>query len=154
MNEPTVWCARMVVVPKKDGCLRRTVEFQQLNAHCLREPNHGSSPFHTARGIPPNTWKSVFDAVDGHHSVELDPESSKLTTFIRKWGHYRYLRFLQGHTSAGDAFNGRVQSILSNIQRLVRVVDDICLYDDTIEGSFWHAWELLETCAKNGIVLN
>ena len=154
LNEPTTWCARMVVVRKKDGRPRRTVDFQQLNAHCLREPNHGNSPFHTARGIPPNTYKSVFDAVDGYHSVELDPESSKLTTFITPWGRYRYLRFPQGHASAGDAFNGRVQSILSHIQRIVRVVDDICLFDNTIEGAFWHAWELLETCAKNGIVIN
>ena len=115
MNEPTVWCARMVVVRKKDGSPRRTVDFQQLNAQCLREPNHGESPFHTARRIPSKTWKSVLDAVDGYHSIELDSESSKLTTFITPWGRYRYLRFPQGHCSAGDAFNGRVQHILSTV---------------------------------------
>ena len=153
-NEPTEWCARMVVVSKKDGRPRRTVDYQQLNAQCMREQNHGESPFHTARRIPPNTWKSVFDAVDGYHAVELDSNSSKLTTFITPWGRYRYLRFPQGHCSAGDAFNGRVQQILSCVPRLVRIVDDMCLYDDTIEGAFWHAWDLLETCAKNGIVLN
>ena len=156
MNEPTIWCARMVVVAKKDGRPRRTVDFQQLNAQCLREPNHGESPFHTARRVPPGTWKSVLDAVDGYHSVELDEESSKLTTFITPWGRYRYLRFPQGHCSAGDAFNGRVQEILSksNVRRLVRIVDDMCIFDDTIEGAFWHAWELLEVCARNGIVIN
>lgn len=154
LNEPTIWCARMVVVPKKDGRPRRTVDFQQLNSCCIREPNHGKSPFHTARSVPANTWKSIFDAVDGYHSVELDSESSKLTTFITPWGRYRYLRFPQGHHSAGDAFNGRVQRILSHIQRLVRVVDDICIFDNSIEGAFWHAWELLETCARHGIVIN
>ena len=153
-NEPTEWCARMVIVSKRDGRPRRTVDYQQLNAQCLREPNHGESPFHTAHRIPSNTWKSVFDAVNGYHAVELDEESSKLTTFITPWGRYRYLRFPQGHCSAGDAFNGRVQQILSKIPRLVRVVDDMCLFDDTIEGAFWHAWDLLETCVKNGIVLN
>ena len=153
-NEPTTWCARMVVVPKKDGRPRRTVDYQRLNSQCIREPNHGESPFHTARRIPPQTWKSVLDAVDGYHSVELDQESSKLTTFITPWGRYRYLRFPQGHVSAGDAFNGRVQEILSNIPRLVRVVDDMCIYDSTIEEAFWHAWNLVETCAKSGVVLN
>ena len=153
-NEPTTWCARMVVVKKRDGRPRRTVDYQNLNAQCLREPFHSQSPFHTARRIPQNTWKSVMDAVDGYHSVEIDNESSKLTTFITPWGRYRYLRFPQGHCNAGDAFNGRVQEILSKIPRLVRLVDDICLYDDTIEGAFWHAWDLLETCARHGIVLN
>jgi hypothetical protein len=153
-NEPTTWCARMVVVPKRDGRPRRTVDYQRLNTQCIREPNHGESPFHTARRIPPQTYKSVFDAVDGYHSVELDHDSSLLTTFITPWGRYRYLRFPQGHVSAGDAFNGRVQEILSDIPRLVRVVDDMCIFDDTIEGAFWHAWNLLETCARNGVVLN
>ena len=37
---------------------------------------------------------------------------------------------------------------------MVRLVDDIGLYDATIEGAFWHAWDLLDTCARNGIVIN
>ena len=153
-NEPTVWCARMVVVQKKDGRPRRTVDFQQLNSQCLREPNVGESPFHTARRVPQDKWKTTFDAVDGYHSVELDEESSKLTTFITPWGRYRYLRFPQGHCSAGDAFNGRVQHIMSGIPRLVRIVDDMCVYDDTIEDAFWHTWQVLSVCANNGIIIN
>ena len=97
---------------------------------------------------------SVFDAVDGYHSVQLDEVSSKLTTFITPWGRYRYLRFPQGHCSAGDAFNGRVQEVLSQIPRMVRIVDDMCIYDTTIEQAFWHAWDLLTTCANHGIVIN
>ena len=104
--------------------------------------------------MPQNTWKSVLDAVDGYHSVELDEESSKLTTFVTPWGRYRYLRFPQGHKSAGDAFNGRVQLILKDIPRLVRIVDDMCIYDTSIEKAFWHAWDVLTTCANNGIVIN
>ena len=153
-NEPTNWCSRMVIVKKKDGSPRRTVDYQKLNAQCVREPVYSASPFHTARQIPQNTWKSVFDAVDGYHSVKIDETSSKLTTFITPWGRYRYLRFPQGHCAAGDAFNGRVQQILCHIPRLVRIVDDMCIYDNSIEGMFWHAWVLLETCARNGIVLN
>ena len=153
-NEATQWCARMVVVKKRDGRPRRTVDFQDLNKQCLREPNHGTSPFHTARQVPQDTWKSVFDAVDGYHSVKIDEASSKLTTFITPWGRYRYLRFPQGHCSAGDAFNGRVQEILAHIPRLVRIVDDMCIYDRTIEEAFWHSWDLLTTCAEHGIVIN
>ena len=153
-NEPTVWCSRMVVVKKKDGRPRRTVDFQRLNAECMREPNHQESPFNTARKVPQNTWKTVVDAVDGYHSVAIDEESSKLTTFITPWGRYRYLRFPQGHCAAGDAFNGRIQLILSDVPRMVRIVDDICLYDSTIEESFWHTWNLLMLCAHHGIVLN
>ena len=30
----------------------------------------------------------------------------------------------------------------------------MCIYDQSIEAAFWHAWELLTTCAHHGIVLN
>ena len=43
-GEPTQWCARMVVVPKKDGRPRRTVDYQRLNQACRRETHHMRAP--------------------------------------------------------------------------------------------------------------
>ena len=43
---------------------------------------------------------------------------------------------------------------MAQIPRMVRIVDDMCVFDQSIEEAFWHAWDVLETCAKNGIVLN
>ncbi|XP_064106806.1 uncharacterized protein K02A2.6-like [Macrobrachium nipponense] len=36
VGDATEWCARMVVVAKKTGQPRCTVDFQRINAHCLR----------------------------------------------------------------------------------------------------------------------
>ena len=52
---PTKWCARMVVVPKKDGTPRRTVDLQHLNIATYRETHHVASPFDQASVIPPHT---------------------------------------------------------------------------------------------------
>ena len=46
IGTPTEWCSPMVITPKKDGRPRRTVDLQQLNSQCLREPttvNHPSN---------------------------------------------------------------------------------------------------------------
>lgn len=40
VGEPTKWCARMVVVAKKYGQPRRTLDYQKLNAAC-RRASHG-----------------------------------------------------------------------------------------------------------------
>ena len=37
MGVPTTWQSRMVVVAKKSGKPRRTVDLSPLNKHCLRE---------------------------------------------------------------------------------------------------------------------
>ena len=72
----------MVVAAKKDGRPRRTVDLQKLNSQCLRETHHCQSPFRLACLVPPHIKKTVVDATDGYHAIELDEESKPLTTFI------------------------------------------------------------------------
>lgn len=154
LGVPTEWCATMVVVPKKNGLPRRAVNYQGLNAHSLRETHHCPPPFRLARQIPSKTKKSVLDAVDGYHSVPLDEASQPLTTFITPWGRYMYTRVPQGWTGAGDTYTKRYDSIIADVPRKVKVVDDTCLWDDTIEGCFYHTWDYIALCAENGVVFN
>ena len=53
-----------------------------------------------------------------------------------------------------DAYTRRFDEILSNLPRKVKVVDDCLLYDDDIESSFYHAFDFLLLCAKNGVTIN
>ena len=64
----------MVVTSKKDGTPRKAIDIQHLNAKYLRETHHTQSPFQAASSIPPNTWKTILDAVDGYHAIILDRE--------------------------------------------------------------------------------
>ena len=154
VGSPVSWCSKMLVTPKKNGKPRRVVDFQKLNAQCLRETHHCPSPFRAASQVPAGTLKTVFDAVDGYHSIPLDEASQPLTTFITEWGRYNYLRLPQGYLAAGDAYTRRFDEILSPLPRKTKVVDDCLLYDYTIEQSFWHAWDFLELCTKHGITVN
>ena len=93
---PTDWCSTMVITTKKDGQPRHTIDYLYLNLQCKQETHHTASPFQLAMQVPPNTKKTVLDAVDGYHSVILDEESQPLTTFITDWGGFMYLRMPQG----------------------------------------------------------
>ena len=84
MGVPTTWQSRMVVVAKKSGKPRRTVDLSPLNKHCLRETQ--------VSGVEPGTFKSVLDAWNSYHAVELEEESRNLTSFINPFGRYRYRR--------------------------------------------------------------
>ena len=138
MREPVGWCTRMVVVKKKDGSPRITADYQQLNKSCLRETHPNEYPLSIVSNIPIHAYKTVADAYQGYHQVELDEPSSNLTTFIIELGRYRYRRSPQGLCSSGDAYTSRFSEILLDIPRLHRVVDDTLLYDTTIEDSFIH----------------
>ncbi|XP_068231981.1 uncharacterized protein [Palaemon carinicauda] len=46
-----------------------------------------------------------------------------------------------GHRSTGDAYTRLFDNVIQDI------------YDDSIEGTFWHAYDSFETCAAKGITL-
>ncbi|XP_063888612.1 uncharacterized protein K02A2.6-like [Scylla paramamosain] len=152
-GEPTEWCARMVVVAKKSGQARRTVDYQRLNAACRRETHHTPAPFDMVSSVPKHCFKTVADAYWGYHQVRLDEESRSLTTFITPWGRFRYLRTPMGHCSTGDAYTKRFDDAIQGIVRKHKCIDDTLLYDSNIEDAFWHTYEFLATCAAKGITL-
>ena len=52
INTSTTWCARMVVVAKHDGSLRRTVDFRALNSASQRQTHHTKSPLTLVSEVP------------------------------------------------------------------------------------------------------
>ena len=94
VNTPVVWCAPMVFSPNQNGTPRRTIDYQRLNSQCLRQTHYTHTPFNLASQIPPNMKKTVIDAVDGFHSVELAEESRSHLIFITEWGRFMPLRMV------------------------------------------------------------
>ena len=153
-GEPVCWCHRMVVTRKHNGKPRRTVDLSPLNKYCRRETYAAESPFHLARRVPPNVWKTVCDAWNGFHSVPLRESDRHLTTFITPFGRFRYTRAPQGFLSSGDGYNRRFAAILEGFQQMERCIDDTIFYDDTLEGHWWRTIDFLIRVRSSGIVLN
>ena len=153
-GEPETWCHRCVLTRKHDGSPRRTVDLSPLNRYCRRETHAVESPFHLARRVPPNTWKSVTDAWNGYHQVPLRESDRHLTTFITQFGRWRYKRAPQGYLSSGDGYNRRFQAILSEFPRKERCVDDTLHYDEDLETHWWRTIDLLILLGSSGVVLN
>ena len=125
---PITWCSRMIVCSKKDSKPRRTVDFQQLNKHAIRETHSTPTPYNIARQVPRNVKKSTCDAWNGYHSIPLYKSDSHYTTFITPWGRYRYLRCPQGYIASGDAYTCRYDIIVENVERMAKCIDDSILW--------------------------
>ena len=80
----------MVVVAKKSGKPRRTVDLSPLNKHCLRETHSTETPFFQVSRVWKNTYKSVVDAWNVYHAVELNDDSHNLMSLITPYRCYRY----------------------------------------------------------------
>ena len=151
---PSEWCATAVVVPKDDGSPRLTVDYQHLNSQTLRETHYTPPPFQVASQIPPNTYKTVIDVVDGYHSIALEEGSQRLTAFITEWGRYIHLRAPQGWKGSGDLFTRRYDDLTQDFPNKVKIVDDALLYQQSIKDSFFQCWDYLTLLAEHGVVAN
>ena len=154
VGDPAIWCSPMIIVEKSEGRLRRTIDFQRLNSQCIRETHHVESPFKLASQIPAKKKKTVLDATDGYHAIPLDNESKPLTTFITEWGRYRYRRLPQGFLASGDAYTRRYDDLIKDIPNKIKCVDDVLMWDDDIQSAYFHTFDYLLLCEKNGITIN
>lgn len=90
-SEPTEWVSQMVAVRKKDGSIRICIDPQDLNK-ALRRPHHPMRCF----------WQ-----------INLDHESSLLTTLSTPFGRCRFLRMPSGITSAFKVFQRAMKELFA-----------------------------------------
>ena len=154
VGTPSEWCSRMVVVAKPNGKPRRTVDLKQLNRAAKRQTHPTETPFHQAMSIPRGTYKTVTDAWNGYHSIPLEESDRPYTTFITKWGRYRYRVAPQGFRASGDGYTARFDEITKDVTNCKRCVDDSLLFENTIEENFFKTCEYIHLLGSHGIILN
>ncbi|KAK4317363.1 hypothetical protein Pmani_011526 [Petrolisthes manimaculis] len=153
-NTPVTWLHSMVLTPKSDGTPCRTVDLQPLNRHNVRETHHTIPPIKQAKAIPPNTFKTVTDAWNGFHSIEIRPEDRHKTTFVTEQGRFRYCRAPMGFLASQDAYTQRYDSIITDVPRKTKCVDDTIMWDTDLNEHWWRVIDYLELVGRNGVILN
>ena len=131
IDEPTEWCAGMVVVPKHNGKVRICVDLTRLNESVCRERHILPSVEQTLAQIGGAKYFTKLDANSGYWQIELDPESAKLTTFITPFGRFCFNRLPFGITSVPEHFQRRMTEILGDIPGVVCLVDDVLVTGTT-----------------------
>ena len=153
-NTPVTWLHNMVLTPKSDGTPRRTIDLQPLNRHCVRETHHVIPPVKQARAIPRQVVKTVTDAWNGFHSIDIKREDRDKTTFLTEQGRFRYCRAPMGFLASQDAYTERYDAIIADVPRKSKCVDDTILWDDDVKTHWHRVIEYLELVGRNGVVLN
>ena len=88
VNDPTPWCAGMVVVPIKSGAVRICVDLKALNENIPRETHPIPKVDNTLAQLTGATVCSKLDANSGFWQIPLLDQSKLLTTFITPFGSY------------------------------------------------------------------
>ena len=155
IEEPTDWCAGMVVVPKKSGDVRICVDFTQMNEAVCREKFILPSVEHTLGMLAGATIFSKLDANAGFWQIPITSESAKYTTFITPFGRYYFNRLPFGISSAPEHFQRMmVTEVTSGLEGVLCHMDDILVWGKTQEEHDVRLHAVLEKAQKAGITLN
>ena len=123
VNEPTPWCAGMVVPPKKSGNVRICVD---LNKSVLREVHPLPKVNETLAQLSGAKVFTKLDANSGFWQIPLSKQL--LTTFITPIGQYCFNKLPFGISSAPEHFQKCMSAILSGLEGVVCQMDDILVF--------------------------
>ena len=160
VTEPTDWVSSLVVTQKTNGNVRVCIDPQQLNKALKR--SHYPLPV-IEDVLPDLSDAKVFsktDLKDGFLQIELDEESSKLTTFQSPWGRYRWLRLPFGVSPAPEYFQMKFHQNLEGLKGVYDIADDVTIvrkgatYEEALKDHDRNLTNFLEHCRERNIKLN
>ena len=154
IDEPTDWCSGMVVVPKPGNKVRICVDLTRLTKYVKRERHILTSVDQVLAQIGDAKVFSKLDANSGFWQIELDPESSKLTTFITPFGSYSFKHLPFGISSAPEFFQKRMSEILRSSEGVVELIDDVLVHGSSEEEHHQRLTAVLERLRTEGVTLN
>ena len=98
------WIANIVPVPKKDGKVCMSVDYQDLNK---ASPKDDFPLPHIDVLVDNMTQASVFSFMDGfsgYNKIKMVPEDMEKTTFMKPWGTFCYKVVSFGLKNAGATY--------------------------------------------------
>ena len=144
-GEPTAWVNSLVYHCKPSGKIRVCLDPKDLNKAILRD--HHVTP--TLEDILPlfkdAKYFSIVDAKSGYWNVELDEESSYLTTFNSPFGRI---------DSSGCPLASKCHKTFSKARLTTGIADDMIVYAETEEERDRRLHGLMRRCAEKGLNLN
>ena len=157
VNEPTDWCHPIVVIPKPKSKerLRVCLDLTKLNEQVKREFYELPSVAETLSKIG-NKCRimSKLDFNSGYWQMPLDESSQLKCTFTTPFGRYCPTRAPFGLCSLPEIFTKKLDELLSELDGIVRSMDDILVHGETLEEHDERLERLLTVLDENGITLN
>lgn len=114
-----------MVIKKQNGRPRVCIDPKLLNKALKRS----HFPLPTVEDILPDLSKVfiVCNVTSGFWHVQLEEESSYLTTFANPFRRYRWLRMPMGISPAPEVFQRKLTQALDNLPGLYIIADDMLI---------------------------
>ena len=154
VDQPTDWCAPMVVTPKSNGKVRICVDLSKLNEH-VKRGNHPLLAVDTALGrLAGSRIFTKLDANSEFWQQKAAWESTPLTTFITPWGLFCFNVLPFGISSGSEKFQNNMNQILQGLEGVECNIDDVLVHGKDQEQHNSRLEAVLKRLEDAGVKLN
>jgi hypothetical protein len=124
--------APILFVKKKDGSLRMCIDYRALNKITIKNKYPLPRIEELLDRLRPATIFSKIDLRSGYHQLRINDADTDKTTFVTRYGSYKFLVMPFGLTNAPSVFMQLMNSVLAEyIDDFVIVfIDDILIYSN------------------------
>jgi len=150
----TTWVSPLVCVLQDSGEIRQTVGMWLVKKAIVRERHPIPTTKEMLVGLQSAKVFSKLDLKQGFHQIVLDESCRDVTTFITPFGLFRYKRLTMGLNSAPEQFQYIIQTVLSGLEGVQNLADDIILYANNRAEHDKRLRALLTRLRDVGLTLN
>jgi hypothetical protein len=154
VDQPTVWCAPMVVTPKQNGEVRICVDLTKLNKSVLREAYPLPSVDFTLGKLSKSKVFSKLDANSAFWQRKLSESSRLLTTFITPWGRFCFNRLPYGISTGSEQFQKSMNNVLKGLEGVECEIDDLLVHGESQEQHDSRLHSVLQRLQESKLTLN
>jgi hypothetical protein len=148
--------APVLFVKKKDGSLRMCVDYRALNKITIRNKYPLPRIEELLDRLRHATVFSKIDLRSGYHQLRITPSDTDKTTFVTRYGSYKFLVMPFGLTNAPSVFTQLMNNLLTDYidQFVIVFIDDILIYSNNRENHDQHVRLVLDKLREAKLYAN
>lgn len=131
------WASAPVLVRKRDGEVRYTVDFRQLNVKTRKDAYPLPLIDECTDTLAGNLWFHTLDLASGYWQIAVHPKDKHKTAFLTKYGLFQHVRMAQGLCNAPATFQRVMHLVLRGLtwDKVLVYLDDVIILGRSYEES-------------------
>ena len=154
VTKPTPWVSQLVVANKPNGKIRVCIDPKYLNKALQREPYTMPIPDDVLHELSSSRVFTKVVLQNGYWHVQLDEESSLLTTFQTRFGRFRFLRLPFGLKVSAEIFERKIRELFGDMSDVACMRNDIIIHGKTQKEHEDRLKIFMAKCDQFGVKLN
>ncbi len=149
------WASPLFIIPKKNGTVHFLSNFGEVKKRLIRKPFPIPKISAVLQELEGFTFVTSLDLNMGYYTIRLDPDASRICTFIFPWGKYSYKRLLMGIAGSPDIFQSKMLELMETLEYVQAYLDDfLCISRSSLEDHLKKLEEVLRCLCNMGLKVN